>query len=191
MAVNNNSIIALKDYFDRHKGLQRSNRFSMEYVNLPAGLPTIPPEDFKIGAVTIGARAIDGVADNLVGYGPGRTVPRSQKFPQGVLLTHSVTSDNFIADFYDAWFNLIYAGGRQRGNLSEAFMLNYYDNVAANTVLKIKLLDLNGNTNRIYNFYEVYPIETLPVQLGMEKTNQFVTYQVLMMFRDFTFTTGE
>jgi hypothetical protein len=187
---NNNSILTIKDFFDRHNGLQRSNRFSLSFINLPSSLPQIPPQDFNPLAVTIGARAIDGIADGLAGYGPGRTIPRSQKFPQGVLMTFPVTNDHMITEFFDTWFNAIYAGGRQRGDLATAFQLAFYDDLIAQTQMKVSLLDPNGNPNATYTFYEIYPIECLPVDLNMMKTNEYTTYTVLMMFRDFTFKLG-
>ena len=189
--ANTNSIIEIKEFFQRHGGMQRSNRFNLSFVNLPAALPKIPLNDFKISAATIGARAIDGAADGLAGYGPGRTIPRSQKFPQGILLTFPVTNDNFIMDFYDKWFNTIYSGGRQRnGDYATAFQVAFYDEIVAPVQMKIDLLDLNGNINRTYTFYEVYPIEALPIELSMMEPNKIALYQVLMFYRDFTFTPG-
>ena len=185
---NNNSILTIKDFFDRHQGLQRNNRFSMSFFNLPSGLPALPNKDLNPIAITIGSRAIDGIADNLAGYGPGRTVPRSQKFPQGIMLSFPVTNDNFITDFYDAWFNRIYSGGRQQGDYSKPFQLSFYDDIIANSQMKIDLLDPNGNINRSFTFFEVYPIESLPLELNMLDTNRYLVYQVLMMFRDFTIT---
>jgi hypothetical protein len=185
--ANSNSIINIKDFFDRHKGLQRSNRFSMS-LSLPETLPQISNDDLQPLAVTIGSRAIDGIADNLAGYGLGRTVPRSQKFPQGVLLTFAVTNDNFITDFFDTWFNTIYSGGRQKGYYGAPFQLSYYDDIILDASMNINLLDLNGNINRTFTFYEIYPIETLPIVLDMIDANKYSTYQVLINFRDFTFT---
>ena len=183
---NNNSILAIKDFFDRHNGLQRSNRFTMSFSGLPRQL-SISNDDLNPLAVTIGARAIDTVADNLAGYGPGRSVPRSQKFPQGVLLTFPITNDHIITDFFDSWFNTIYVGGRQSGAIGAPFQVSYYDDVVKNCQMKTSLLDPNGGINRVFTFYEVYPIETLPIVLNMMENNNYLTYQVLMMFRDFTF----
>ncbi len=191
MPQNNNSILTIKDFFDRHHGLQRTNRFSMSFLNLPAGLSTVPVADFMPISVQIGARAIDSVADNLAGYGPGRAVPRSQKFAQGVLLSFPVTNDHIITDFYDSWFNLIYSGGRQKGNYATPFQLSYYNDVVLNCQMKIQILDPNGGVNRTFTFFEVYPLESLPIELNMMKNNDYVTYQVLMMYRDFVFKKGE
>lgn len=187
---NNNSILTIKDFFDRHNGLQRSNRFSLSFVNLPEGVPAIPNEDLNPIAITIGARAIDTIADGLAGYGPGRTIPRSQKFPQGLLMTFPITNDNFITKFFNSWFNRIYSGGRQLGNLNTAFRLEYYDTIVANTQMKISLLDPNGNPNITYTFYEVFPLECLPIDLNMLKTNEYSTYTALMFFRDFSVQDG-
>ena len=183
---NTNSILSIKDYFDRHNGLQRSNRFSMTFDGLPATLK-IDNKDLQPLAVTVGSRALDGIADNLAGYGLGRTVPRYQKFPQGVLVSFAITNDHFITDFFNNWFNTIYSGGRQRGAISAPFQLSFYDDIIYNFKMNINFLDLNGNTNRSYTFFEVYPIECMPINLTMLEQNQYSTYQVLFMYRDFTF----
>lgn len=185
-----NSILTIKDFFDRHNGLQRPNRFSLSFINLPEYLQVPDNVDINPINVTIGARAIDGISDSLAGYGPGRTVPRSQKFPQGVLVSFPITTDHFITTFFDRWFNAIYSGGRQRGNLSSAFQVAFYDDIISNSQMKVSMLDLNGNPNVTFTFYEIYPIETLPIELSMLKNNEYSVYSVLMLFRDFTFTTG-
>lgn len=185
--ANTNSIINIKNFFDLHGGLQRSNRFSMS-LRLPPALPQVLDSDLYPIAVTIGARAIDGIADNLAGYGLGRTVPRSQKFPQGVLVTFPITNDNFISDFFNSWFNAIYSGGRQRGAINVPYQLSYYDDIILNAEMDINLLDLNGNINRTFTFYEIFPIESLPIELNMIDANKYSTYQVLINFRDYTFT---
>ena len=53
--------------------------------------------------------------------------------------------------------------------------------------MKINLLDPNGNINATYEFYEVYPVECLPMELNMVKNDLYSVYQVLMMYRDFNF----
>lgn len=188
-SFNQNSILSIKEFFDRHNGLQRSNRFSMSFVNLPSDIPQIPDTDLTPLAITIGGRAIDGVADSLIGYGPGRTVPRSQRFPTGIQIAFPVTNDNMITDFFDQWFNRIYSGGRQTG-YNRSYYVSYYDDIIANCQMKISLLDPNGNANRTFTFFEVYPLECLPIELNMMRPNEYSIYQVLMMFRDFTFKPG-
>lgn len=184
--ADSNTIVSVKEFFDRHGGVQRGNRFSISFNGLPSGLPQIPAEDFKCESVAMAARAIDSIADNLSGYGSGRSVPRSQRFVPGVLLNFPVTNDTFILDFFNAWFNRIYAGGRIRGNLQSPFQLSYYNDIVYNCTLDVKLLDLNGQVNRTYKFYEVYPIENIPVELSMAKPNTILTYQVLLNYREFT-----
>ena len=188
MANNSNTIISIKDFFDRHKGLQRNNRYSVSFINLPQTLPQIAEEDYQTLGVAMGARAIDGIADNLMGYGAGRIVPRSQKFVGGVLLSFAVTNDNFIVDLFNKWFNLIYSGGRAKGNYAAPFQLSFYDDIVYNTQMKVNLLDPNGNTNKTFTFYEVYPVENIPFELSMVRTNEYLIYQVLMNYREFTIT---
>jgi len=187
MTNTNNSIIGIKDFFSRHRGLQRNNRFSMSFLNLPRKIPQIENFDLNPLSVTISGRAIDGVADNLAGYGLGRTVPRSQKFPEGVMLNFAITNDHQITYFFNEWFNAIYAGGRQKGDYTKPFQLSYYDDIIYNTQMNINYLDPNGNINATYEFYEVYPVECLPQEVSMLKNDLYSVYSVLMMFRDFNF----
>jgi len=183
----NNSIIGIKDFFSRHRGLQRSNRFSMSFLNLPRKIPQLENFDLNPLSIAVSGRAIDGVADNLAGYGLGRTVPRSQKFPEGVMLNFPITNDHQITYFFNEWFNAIYAGGRQKGDYTKPFQLSYYDDIIYNTQMNINLLDPNGNINATYEFYEVYPVECLPMELSMLKNDLYSVYAVLMMYRDFNF----
>ena len=61
--ANNNSIIGIKDFFDRHNGLQRPTRFSLQFLNLPETLPKIPDDDWNPLSVMIPGRAINGIAE--------------------------------------------------------------------------------------------------------------------------------
>ena len=187
MANPKNSILELKDFIARHNGLQRNNRYSVSFVGLPAYLNPPLPQDFKVGAIAGGSRAIDGVSDNLMGYGSGRIVPRSQKFVGGVLLTFPVTNDNFILDFFNKWFNAIYSGGRIRGSNNKPFMLEYYDTLIFPVKMKLNFLDPNGEINRVCTFHEVFPVECLPYEFSMANQNDYLKFQVLMNYRDYTF----
>lgn len=184
-----NSINDIKLFFDRHKGLQRDNRYSVSFINLPQGLE-MPDADMQTLAVAMGSRAIDAIADNLVGYGPGRMVPRYQKFVGGVMLSIPVTNDNFIIEFFNQWFNKIYAGGRIRGNERAPFQLSYYNEIVYPCKMDVKLLDPNGNVNKIFRFHEVFPLENLPITVRMDQPNQYVIYQVLMNYREFEIIDG-
>lgn len=178
-----NSINNIKQFFDRHQGLQRPNRFSIEFNGLPPEVSEIAPNsELELIAAVMGVRSIDVMFDNLSGYGFGRSVPRSTKFPGGVMLTFPVTGDNFILRFFQNWFNSLFPeslDGRQ---------VAYYDNVVRPATMKINVLDLNGNKKSIFTFYEVYPLETLPLEFKMADNNTFLTHTVMMNFRNFKIT---
>jgi hypothetical protein len=180
----NNSITNIKDYFGAHGGLQRNNRYQVYFENLPSGIGY--PGDIKnIQAmnVTIGARAVDAVADNLSGYGPGRAVPRTQKFIGGVYLAFPVTNDNHILKMFNNWFNLLYSGPKSGGS----FTVNYYDDYVKKANMVVQILDPNGGINSTVRFYEVYPLETQPLEFTMVRNNEYSIYQVLMNYREFKF----
>ena len=111
-----NSITNIKDYFSSHGGIQRNNRYQVYFENLPREIGLGTAKDIQALNVTIGARALDAVADNLTGYGPGRAVPRSQKFIGGVFLAFPVTNDNHILKIFKKWFNNIYSVYKQGNN---------------------------------------------------------------------------
>ena len=180
-----NSITNIKSYFSAHNGLQRPNRFQVYFENAPVSYPT---DQYEIQAMAsvIGVRAIDCTADNLTGFGRGRTIPRSQKFGAGVFLTFPITNDNHILRLFNDWFNVLHTGYRQGGNFTTA----YYDTTVRDTTMVIQLLDLNGNVNTSIRFFEVFPLETQPIPLNMAENNKFLEYQVLMQYRDFVYESG-
>jgi hypothetical protein len=184
MANPQNSIFEIKNFFGRHLGLQRDNRYSIIFENLPPEVPVLPEQDLYSITSAAGARGIDAIADNLAGYGPGRIVPRSQKFVGGVLLTFPITNDNFIVDFFNKWFNSIYSGGRNANN--KPYLVQYYDTHVYNVKMRLKILDPNGNINKTLLFHEVFPVECMPFEFNMAQANEYLKYQVLMNYREFT-----
>ena len=196
--TNSNSIFGIKDYFARHNGIQRSNRFTVSFGGLPG--PVAAYEDsekvYPLSFVSIGGRAIEGVADNLSGYGMGRIQPRSQKFPTLVLLAFAVTNDSHILKMFNAWFNYLHSGSRiaQAGNsptgnkalnTTNKFTVEYYDTAVYPVSMSIKLLNPNGDVNQTFTFYEIMPVETQPIEFDMTKSNQQLMYQVSINYREF------
>lgn len=182
-----NSILSIKNYFTTHNGLQRNNRFKISFEN---SIP-LPGVDSTNGlfanSVTFGTRAIDSVADHLCGYGKGRIIPRTQKFGEGVMVTFPVTNDVHILKYFDAWFNYISSGGRARGgagNPTTNFVTEYYENSVYNVNMNIELLNPNGNVNATFKFFEVFPLENLPMLMDMSKNNEYLNYSVLFNFRE-------
>lgn len=177
----NNSITNIKDYFSRHGGLQRNNRYQIYFENLPSSIGVGTAQEMQALNVTIGARAIDAVADNLTGYGSGRAVPRTQKFIGGVFLAFPTTNDQHITKMFNRWFNSLYSGNRQGGG----FLVKYYDSTVKNVNMVVQLLDPNGGVNTSFRFFEVYPLETQPIEYTMMRNNEYSVYQVLMNYREF------
>lgn len=178
-----NSIESIKGYFDRHNGLQLSNRFSVQFNGVPTfnGSPEIQALSFEMAP-----RTILNVKDGLQGYGQGRLVPRYQEFlSQGIIITFPITNDNYLFEFFNNWFNYFYSSN-YAANTSTAggFVLPYYDSAVANTSMQILLLDPNGGVNTRMNFTEVFPVESLPYQFAMRSENAYMTYSVTFGFRD-------
>jgi hypothetical protein len=178
-----NSISTIKSYFDRHDGLQLSNRFTVQFFNVPSfsGTPEI-----QALSVEMAPRTILNVKDGLQGYGQGRLVPRYQEFlSQGVIITFPITNDNYLFNFFNNWFNFFYSSNYASNTpTAGGFVLPYYDAAVANTSMQILLLDPNGNINTRMNFTEVFPVESLPFQLAMRSENSYMTYSVTFGFRD-------
>jgi hypothetical protein len=182
-----NSITNLKNYFEAHNGLQRDNRYKVTFwgIDLPGMLGQ--NDEYFTTNVSVGSRAIDAIADNLSGYGPGRVIPRSQKFAGGVLVTFPVTTDSHILTMFNAWFNRLHSGSLAAGYRGAPFLTGYYDSNVANASMQITLLDPNGNANSAFTFFEVFPLETMPFKLDMASTNNFMTYTVLFNYREFDY----
>lgn len=174
-----NSIQTIRDYFNRHNGLQLSNRYDIYFYNVPSTNQNV---EVQAQAISIGPRAIDSIVDNLQGYGAGRFVPRYQSVAarQGVLVTFPVTNDNYIIQFINNWFNYFYSSPLNNGT----FVLPYYDDAVKQTTMQIRLLDPNGNQNNLFTFTEVFPVETLPLDMSMMNSNTYLNYQVTFGYRD-------
>lgn len=189
MAVSNlNSIQAIKSYFQRHNGLQLSNRFDISFSGLPnVILPNGNNIEIQSQAITLSPRSINTIQDNLIGYGGGRFVPRSQNIlpGPGVMVQFPVTNDNYILQFFDNWFNYIYAGPRANNNYNNPFVLQYYDDAVFNCTMYIRLLDPNGEPNTVFTFYEVFPVEIQPLELNMMKPDNYLSCIVTFGFREF------
>jgi hypothetical protein len=191
MATNN--ITSIKNYFNRHLGLQRSNRFDISFEGLPDVLRTyIDSEQFyPIDSVTLGNRAIEGVADNLSGFGNGRIQPRAQIFAGSLQLIFPVTNDNHILKLFNAWFNYLYSGGRVASNgedLTVKYFVPWYDEAVFNTKMIIRLLNPNGLPNSTFTFYEIMPVETMPILMEMDRPNQYSKFTVMMSYKEFVQT---
>lgn len=186
-----NSITTLKDYFARHNGLQRLNRFDVSFSGLPGGVSDfVDSENFyPVNYASIGSRLIDGIADNLAGYGSGRIQPRSQKFSGGVMLAFAISNDNHLLKMFQSWFNYLYSGSRLSasggGNLGARFVVPFYNEAVFPATMKIRALDPNGEVNTTFTFYEVMPVETQPLEFTMLKNNDYLNYQVLINFREY------
>lgn len=189
----NNSITEIKDYFSRHNGLQRTNRFDLSFTNLPKVLDDYIDKDkfYPVLSAVIGGRGMEFVADNLSGFKNGRIQPRSQKITEDVLLTFSISNDNHILKLFNAWFNYLYSGSRVKDatDLRAKFNVPYYDEAVKNVTMTIRLLDPNGEPNLIYTFYEVMPAEMFPLTMDMvprDPAGGYLTMQVQMVFKEFT-----
>ena len=181
-----NSIQQIKDYVDRHGGLQLTNRFNVSFFNVPSYNGTI---EIQAQQVDMAPRTLNFAQDNLNGFGFGRFVPRSQQLMaggNGVLITFPVTNDNYILNFFNDWFNYFFASKLNSNNdVRDPFVLPFYDNAIKDVRMVINILDPNGNVNSSITYYEVFPVETQPVMMTMLKYDSYMTYSVLFGFRDY------
>jgi hypothetical protein len=169
-----NSIQTIKDYFNRHNGVQLTNRFDVTILNAPPG-------DIELQAqnLDIGPRGIATVQDNLYGYGGGRFIPRHQNLIAGgfgVVITFPVTNDNHILDYFNQWFNTIHSA---QGN----FILPYYDTIIKPVQMDVGVLNPNGQPNSIFTFEEVFPVETQPISFSMKENLPYQVYTVVFGYR--------
>lgn len=180
----NNSITSLKTYFTRHKGIQRPNRYSVSFTNIPNQV-RYQDSEYLADEFLLNQRAIDHVADNLAGYGLGRLIPRRQRFADGFALSFPVGGDNNIMLMFNDWFNSIYSGGYSSSNYAAPFRSSYYDSTVRPCKAIVKILDLNGNVASKFTFNEVFPTETYPISLKSSAGEPYLRYSVIFNFRDY------
>lgn len=184
--TNLNTIQTIKNYVQKHNGLQLPNRFDVTFYNLPANIWKGALE-VQAQVVTLSPRSISTIQDNLIGYGGGRFVPRSQNIlpGPGVMVTFPITNDNHIIKLFNNWFNAFYAGPRTSNNWLTPFVVQFYDNIVLNTRMVIRTLNPNGQPNNIMTFYEVFPVEVQPIEMAMIKPDTFLTMTVIFGFREY------
>jgi len=188
-----NSIETIKSYISDNAGLQRPNRYKVEFLSLPEGLNNFNASDnniFVCNSVAFGARATDVVYDALSGYGFGRMVPKSTRYIGGVMMTVPVTGNQWVLQFMNDWFDLLYGAGNNP-NTPNTFTVAYYDVAVRPVNMKISLLDDNGDpvVGGSYIFTEVYPIEQMPLNLDMSIVDKYLVHQIIFNYRSYYITT--
>lgn len=179
----NNSIKSVKDYFSSRQGIQRANRYSLSFSGFPEGLSALTSylePEYISDEILIGERAIDHVSDNLPGYGLGRLVPRRQRFANGVTIVFPVAGNNKILKLFDTWFQAIYGVGKN----GQGFYVRYYDDTVKGVTLRVKILNLNGNTVSQFRFTEVFPTQSLPVKFSSAGAEPYLRYGVTFNYRE-------
>ena len=188
-----NSIEVIKTYVQSNGGLQRPNRYRVQFLNLSepvAGLfdgNGITERSFFSGSAIFGGRATDVVYDALSGYGFGRMVPKSTRYIGGLVLTLPVTGNQWVLRFINRWFDLLYGNASVDAYRTNTFTVPYYDDIVRSCKMRVSLLDMNGDEvpGGNYIFTEVYPIEAMPIELNMSNVDKFLTTQIVFNFRNY------
>ena len=183
-----NSIETIKSYFAAHNGVQLQNRFKVYITGLPSAISTSNPE-LQAEQVIVGPRSLSTVRDNLIGLGGGRFVPRSQDVLSGgfgLQIVFPITNDNHILKLFNDWFNYFYRGP-QTASLDgrPATILQYYDTAVRPVTLQLDILDPNSGINSSMFFYEVFPVETQPMEFNMGLVDKYLKYPVTFAFREY------
>jgi hypothetical protein len=196
MPTPTNPITSIKTYFENHNGLQLANRFSVSFAGLPGGISIGDNSDGFVQAeyMALGPRALNTVQDNLNGFGFGRFVPRSQDLLSGgfgVQLIFPVTNDHHLIKFFNDWFSYFYKSPRQAGgNPLNVYKIPYYNDAVRPVTMTVNMLNPNGGVNNSITFYEVFPVETQPIEMSMAFTDKYLKYAVTFAYRDFVQTIG-
>jgi hypothetical protein len=185
----NNTIQSLKTYFKTRDGIQRPNRFSIQFNLFSTGLQGVSQfqeSEYLADEILINETAIDHVSDNLAGYGIGRLVPRRLRYANGVTIIFPVAGDNKIIKFIDSWFKSLY-GTEIASGQSGNFYTNYYDQAVKNCNLRVRMLDLNGKPSSTFWFKEVFPTQSLPIRLAATNADPYLRYGVTFNFREYVY----
>lgn len=150
-----NTISYMKQVIAANGGLQRTNRFSVEFK--PPAEVALPKTEIACQDVIFPEKNINAVADTLSGPGLGRAVPKALEYINGVSLVYPTYNNWAVEDFFQRWQKYLF-GQDNNGN----WITQYYDTAVKPTFLKVKAYDLNGNITTIHTFWEVYPISIVP-----------------------------
>lgn len=198
----NNQLAIIKDFINANQGIQRANRYALEFTFLnkfPGDtLTNTSVEKTSIGqgnynslkmypsAISFGARAINYVYDNLQGPNYGRAVPNSSKYVGGIVLTFLVTGNLNPMNFFYSWMDQLYRGrnpGNQPFFASQPSIVSYYKDYTEGARAEIQFLDLNGNRKQSWFCEEVYPVECMPIELSA-KADSPLLFQVVLNYRN-------
>jgi hypothetical protein len=90
--------------------------------------------------------------------------------------------------FFNNWFNVFYRSPRANSASPlyfGAYVTPYYDRVVKNCTMNIEILNPNGGTNNTLTFFEVFPVETQPIEMSMAFVDKYLKYAVTFGFREF------
>lgn len=188
-----NSIEVIKNYIQSNGGLQRPNRYKVQFLNLSQPIQalfnggSVVEKAFFSNAVSFGGRATDVVYDALSGYGYGRMVPKSTRYIGGIVMTVPITGNQWVLRFINRWFDTLYGNSSTNAYQTNTFTVPYYDDIVRPCKMQVSLLDMNGEqvSGGNYVFSEVYPIEALPIELNEATIDKFLTAQVVFNFRNY------
>ena len=188
-----NSIETIKTYLTDNGGLQRPNRYKVQFLTPPPGVVSFNASDnnsFFANNVAFGARATDVTYDALSGYGFGRMVPKATRYIGGVMMTVPVTGNQWVLQYMNDWFDSLYGKGNNQFT-PNSFSVPYYDDFVRPVTMKVSLLDNNGDPviGGAYIFNEVYPIEQMPINLDMSIVDKFLTLQIIFNYRNYYIST--
>lgn len=190
--LNTNQLETIKNFISNNGGIQRANRYQVQF-KFPPILASYDPgsntDNLFVtaypSAVSFGGRAINYVYDNLQGYNYGRAVPNSSKYVGGVVLSFVVTGNLFIMNkFYD-WMDYLY-GKKVIGQSNAYYTTAYYADAVQPAFMQLDFLNLNG-LNAIgksrWVFKEIYPVECTPMELSA-KADTPLLFQVVLNYRE-------
>lgn len=178
MAGDPNTIAYVKNMVDVSKGVQRTNRYQVQFQNPPVPLPQTP---FEALTVVLPQEVMDAVADGQSGWGQGRVVPKGAAFNNGVALVFPTFNNWAVQDFLYRWTKALYF---QEPN--GTFTTQYYHDVVRPATMTVTTFTPNGQPTRTLLFTEVYPIEKqsttgLAMQSG---TNPVLMFMYTFNFRE-------
>ena len=98
----------------------------------------------------------------------------------GVTIVFPVAGNNKILKLFDTWFQAIYGVGKD----GQGFYVRYYDDTVKGVTLRVKILNLNGNTVSQFRFTEVFPTQSLPVKFSSAGAEPYLRYGVTFNYRE-------
>jgi len=174
------------NHFEKMKGFQRSNRFSVAIT--PPPIPGLNQEDILSAArtVQIPSQALVFYKDTMAPSGAEIDIPLRRNYDDRFIIEFVVDSQWNIHKFFNDWIDAIFNNTPNGSNPKNSTTVKYWSDITGTVV--IKALNENHETNRTITLYNAWPRTILPGQMSNGTPNDILTVMIDMQYRYYEIT---